>query len=142
MAFLVLRRDILAEVKRIVFRTPDETGVWLVGEIQDRCYVVRYVIGPGERAVHRRTFYQCDKAYAEHQISDLLKREPHLRLLGELHTHPAGNADLSSRDLATIRNVLREVPWFIAGTIQRRPFRISPALFTRCGRIRLTCVLR
>jgi hypothetical protein len=70
MGFLVLLRDILVEVKRIFFRTTNETGVWLVGEIQGRCYIVRRLIVLGERAVHSREFYKCEKEYAEDQFNE------------------------------------------------------------------------
>jgi hypothetical protein len=142
MASLVLPRDILAEIKRIVFRTVNETGVRLVGEVRGRRYVVRYIIGPGERAIHRSKYYACDNEYAETRFSQLLNREPHLRFLGELHVHPDGNSDFSSRDLATIRKVRRQLPLFIAGTIRRRPFAIAPIVFNRNSSMRLTCVLR
>ena len=142
MASLVLPQRIFGEIKQTVFQTRNETGVRLFGEIRGYRYVVRHIIGPGEGAVHRNNRYQCDNDYAEKRFNELLKREPHLKFLGELHVHPDGEARLSSTDLATIRGVLRELPFFIAGTILRRPFAIYPVLFSPGKRIALTCVLR
>lgn len=142
MACLVLPRDIVAEIKRVVFRTTNETGVRLVGEFEACRYVVRYIIGPGDRAVQRPNYYQCDNEYAEKQFANLLRREPQLRFLGELHVHPQGEAELSTRDMATIRKVLRSLPFFIAGTIVRRPFTILPVLCNRNTIMSLSCVLR
>lgn len=142
MACLVLPRGIVAEIKRVVFRTTNETGVRLVGEIEDCRYVVRYIIGPGGRAIQKPNYYECDNEYAERQFAYLLQREPHLRFLGELHVHPQGEAELSWKDLATVRKVLRSLPFFIAGTIVRRPFAILPVLFSRNTIVSLSCVLR
>jgi integrative and conjugative element protein (TIGR02256 family) len=142
MACLVLPRGIVAEIKRVVFQTTNETGVRLVGEVEGRRYVVRHVIGPGGRAIQRPNYYQCDNEYAEDQFGKLLGREAHLRFLGELHVHPQGESELSRKDLATVRKVLRSLPFFIAGTILRRPFTILPVLFSRNTIMSLSCVLR
>ncbi len=142
MACLVLPRAILAEMRRIVFRTTHETGVRLVGEAAGQRYMVRHLIGPGPRAVRRSDRYECDNRYAEDRYNELLKGEPRLEFLGELHVHPPDDARLSRQDLATVRKVLRDLPFFIAGTIRRRPFALSPVLFGRRVRRRLRCVLR
>jgi integrative and conjugative element protein (TIGR02256 family) len=142
MACLVLPRDILAEIKRISFRTANETGVRLIGEARGGSHVVRHIIGPGRRAVHRSDFYECDNQYAEDRFNELWKREPGLQFLGEIHVHPNGEPELSVKDLATVRKVLTKLPFFIAGTIQRQPFRITPVLFNRGSKMRLHCVLR
>jgi hypothetical protein len=142
MAFLVLPRDILAEIRRVAFRTSSETGVRLFGEVAGDAYLVRHIIGPGPRAVERTAYYECDNDYAEAQFASLLKSEPQLRFLGELHVHPARQPGLSSKDLGTIHKVLKELPFFVAGTIRRQPFGIAAFLFMRRTRKSLTCVLR
>jgi proteasome lid subunit RPN8/RPN11 len=141
-ASLVVQRGTVAEIKQIVYRTTNETGVRLVGTVKGGRYLVRHIIPPGERAVHRPTAYECDNDYAEEQFNRMLARDPDLKFLGELHVHPDGVPNLSRKDLATVRRVLRELPFFIAGTITRRPFAMWPVLFNRQGRVALNCVLR
>lgn len=114
----------------------------LVGDVRGQCYFVHHIIGPGERAVHRNDRYQCDNDYAERLFNEWLKGEPDLKFLGELHAHPGGMPELSLLDMATIRRVLKELPFFIAGTIERRPFAMHPVLFSPNKRVPLNCVLR
>lgn len=135
-------RDTVAKIRRVVFATTGETGVRLVGYVRGRHYVVRHVIGPGPRVIRRANFYECDNHYSERVFASLLDREPGLLFLGELHVHTDGEMRLSAKDRATVRNVLAELPFFIAGTIRRRPFGIAPVLFRRGEQAELACVLR
>jgi proteasome lid subunit RPN8/RPN11 len=131
MADLILPVLILAEIRDIVYATDTETGVRLIGVGQGGRYLVRYVIGPGPAAVAKPYAYECDNDYAEDRFNALLKDEPELRFLGELHAHPDGFPQLSGRDRKTITEVLKEYPEFVAGIMQRNPLRIYPYRFTK-----------
>jgi proteasome lid subunit RPN8/RPN11 len=128
---LVLPVAVLAEIRDIVYATDTETGVRLIGLAEGGRYLVRYVIGPGPAAVERRYAYECDNGYAEVRFNALLKDEPGLKFLGELHVHPDGFPHLSGQDRKTINKVLREYPEFIVGVMQRNPLRLYPYRFTK-----------
>jgi proteasome lid subunit RPN8/RPN11 len=121
----------LNEIKDIVYRTDVETGVRLIGIVEDARYIVLHVIGPGQKAKQEIYEYECDNDHAERQFARLLEGNPNLKFLGELHVHPGGFPTLSGTDLCTVRKILEEYPFFIAGVIERHPFSIRPILFTK-----------
>jgi integrative and conjugative element protein (TIGR02256 family) len=139
MPSLILPRQALREIRDIVYRTDVETGVRLVGTVEGENFLVLHVIGPGRRALQQACSYEPDNGYAEEVFNELLRENPDLRWLGELHVHPRGFPRLSSTDRETIREVLLgeddalhpEV--FVAGVIQRvkGTVRIRPLLFTK-----------
>ena len=128
---LELSPQILSEIKGIVYRTDVETGVRLIGTVKGTGYIVMHVIGPGRKAKQETYAYECDNDYAEREFSRLLKGNPDLKFLGELHVHPSGFPRLSGTDLRTVRQVLKDYPFFIAGVIERHPFSMRPILFTK-----------
>jgi len=139
MRSLVLPPKALRRIREIVYRTDVETGVRLVGTLKDGNFLVLHVIGPGRSALEQDLAYEPDNDYAEEVFNELLREDPSLRWLGELHVHPSGFPRLSSTDLATIREVLLgeddalHPKEFIAGVMQRveGTVTIHPRLFTR-----------
>ena len=136
---LVLSDGIAAEITRVAYATKLETGVRLMGIRQGDRYRVRHVIKPGPNAVERSATYQCDNDYAEKEFNRLLKDDPTLCWLGELHVHPRGYPMLSSTDRRTVREVMLGTDdclhpdEFICGVMQRvlGSLAIHPVLFTR-----------
>lgn len=131
MSELILPVAVLKEIRDIVYATDTETGVRLIGLAKGGRYLVRHVIGPGPAAVEKHYAYACDNDYAEERLNQILKGDPNLGFLGELHVHPDGHPDLSGHDLSTIARVLDEYPEFIAGVMQRNPLRLYPYRFTK-----------
>ncbi len=140
-----MRRLVFAEgvrdaINEIVYAVDGvETGVRLVGIRQEDCFVIRHVIGPGEKARLDVCNYQCDNAYAETVFTELLDKDPTLEWLGELHVHPPGCPWLSRLDRKTIREVVLGTDdalhpeEFIAGVMLRvdGAFVVDPFVFTK-----------
>jgi hypothetical protein len=138
---LVLPKPIYREILSVVQSCGVETGVRLLGNSCGSDYLVKHVIGPGPKASHRFATYECDNTYAEKEYARLLDADPDLKFLGELHVHPTGFLRFSSTDMETIREVLKDYPVFIAGIMQRNPFRIYPVLFPEQKEMEVVCEL-
>ena len=129
MSRLIIPPNLLREIQNIVEATDTETGVRLLGIKKEQDYLIKHIIGPGKNAEQEMYSYECDNDYAEEVFNNLLQEDMELKFLGELHSHPTGFARLSEHDRGTIREVLKEYPEFIAGVMQRNPFRMYPILF-------------
>jgi len=129
MSRFVISEDLFKRIKDIVDATNTETGVRLFGTKKEEDYIIKHIIGPGKNAETEICSYECDNDYAEEIFNKLLSEDPSLKFLGELHVHPTGFPFLSGHDRGTIREVLKEYPEFIAGVMQRNPFRMCPILF-------------
>ena len=139
---LVFSGGIFERVNEIVHAVDVETGVRIFGDIGEGRYVVRHVVGPGENALQAPCDYSCDNDHAEREYTRLLKTDPALRWLGELHVHPSGFPHLSRTDRQTARDVICSTQdvihpaEFIVGVIQRTPgpdFEVFPVVFSKAN---------
>ncbi|MFY9558766.1 MAG: hypothetical protein WAQ52_00895 [Terriglobales bacterium] len=139
---LVLSDGIFERINEIVHAVDVETGVRIFGDIGKDGYVVRHVVGPGKDALQEPCDYSCDNDYAEKEYNRLLKVDPALQWLGELHVHPSGFPYLSRTDRRTARDVLCSTEGvihpaeFIVGVIQRTAgpdFEVFPVLFSKAN---------
>ena len=139
---LVFSGGICERINEIVYAVDTETGVRIFGDIAEGRYVVRHVVGPGENALQQPFDYSCDNDHAEREYSRLLKDDPTLQWLGELHVHPSGLPNLSRTDVKTARDVICSTEdvihpaEFIVGVIQRTPgpdFEVFPVLFSKAN---------
>ena len=137
---LVLSEGIFERINEIVHQVDVETGVRIFGDVGKDQYVVRHVVGPGENALQEPYDYSCDNDHAEKEYTRLLKADPALQWLGELHVHPSGFPHLSRRDRQTAREVICSTEdvihptEFIVGVIQRTPgpdFEVFPVVFSK-----------
>lgn len=131
MSKLVIPPDLLQQIQNIVAATDTETGVRLFGAKKEQDYLIKHIIGPGKNAEQEMYSYECDNEYAEEMFNKLLQEDVNIKFIGELHVHPSGYPHLSGPDRETIRKVLnlKEYNEFIAGVMQRNPFRMYPILF-------------
>jgi len=137
---LVFTGGIFERVNEIVHAVDVETGVRIFGDIREDQYVVRHVVGPGANALQQPYNYCCDNDHAEREYNRLLKTDPALQWLGELHVHPSGYPYLSRTDRRTAREVICSTEdvfhpvEFIVGVIQRTPgpdFEVFPVVFSK-----------
>lgn len=131
MSRLIIPHNLFKQIQGIVEATDTETGVRLLGTKEEQDYLIKHIIGPGRNAEQEMYSYECDNDHAEEVFNKLLQEDPNLKFLGELHVHPSGFLHLSGQDRETIRKVLKEYPEFIAGVMQRNPFRMYPILFSQ-----------
>lgn len=139
---LVFSDGVVRRINEIVHQVDVETGVRIFGDIGADQYVVRHVVAPGKDALHEPYEYSCDNDYAEREYNRLLRDDPALQWLGELHVHPSGYPRLSRTDRRTAcavicgtDDVLHPVE-FIVGVIQRTPgpdFEVFPVLFSKAN---------
>lgn len=101
-----VRDDIRDELRR--HRRWLETGGPLVGYIVDRDFVVVRAAGV-ETATRRRRSFQPDSAAVDRILADEYRRsDGRLRYVGSWHSHPAGIATPSSRDVKTAQRIAGE----------------------------------
>src|SRR6266849_6754120 len=139
---LVFSRGIFERINELVHQVDVETGVRIFGDIGEDGYLVRHVVGPGENALQAPCDYSCDNDHAQREYTRLLKDDPTLRWLGELHVHPSGLPNLSRTDRQTARDVIcspEDVIHpadFIVGVIQRTEgpdFEVFPVVFSKAN---------
>lgn len=85
---------------------PKETGGILLGywSHDPVAPVVTHAVGPGPRAVHRRSSFIPDYDYHEAQVADVyLRSSGTLTYLGDWHTHPGHPGYLSVKDKEVLR---------------------------------------
>ena len=136
---LIFSPALFKEVTNIVNETDVETGVRLIGVASDAAYTVLHLIGPGKNSRHERYAYECDNEYAEERFNALLRENPELKFLGELHVHPSAFPRLSATDRRTIQEVLKEFPEFIAGVMLRNRLRLHPVHFPSGDPMEVVC---
>lgn len=89
---------------------PCETGGLLLGYRSGPGeVVVSNVLGPGPRARHGKAFFIPDHEYHELEVARLYELSGRLHIyLGDWHSHPEGQAQLSRRDVKTLRKIATE----------------------------------
>src|SRR5258708_3268568 len=87
--------DVRNKIREIVYACDVETGVTLFGKKVGEVFSIMHVCGPGPVATHEIAHYSGDDGYASLVYENLLKVDPELKHLGELHTHPFGMRRLS-----------------------------------------------
>src|SRR2546428_13396453 len=126
--------DIQKKIHEIVYEFGDvETGVTLFGKKDGKTFQVLHVCGPGLIATHEPCHYSGDNDYASFVYENLLKTDPELKHLGELHTHPFRMRHLSKGDRKTVEEVLTTYEEFIAGVMLRSDggIEVYPIFFSR-----------
>ena len=110
---------------------PLETGGVLVGYGGPRDgYLVTAVVGPGPDAVHERHRFVPDAAFHTREVARLYRESGRTEVyLGDWHSHPDGEAYLSSTDRRTLRAVAQSEE-------ARSPCPIMVVLGGRTGAVR------
>jgi hypothetical protein len=133
---LIIPPDIEKQIGEVVYDSVfaefKETGVTLFGQKEGENFLVKGIAGPGPDATHEPLHYSGNNDYSTMVFEDLLKGNPNLKYLGELHLHPFGMRRLSHGDLETVKEVLAQYPEFIAG-VMLRSWRIKfyPVYFSK-----------
>jgi len=99
---------------------PLETGGVLAGYITDENedIVITDIVGPGPKAVHRRTSYSPDYKYHREEVGKIYDRsQGTTSFLGDWHTHPGSGLYLSERDKKALRNIANYPKNFINSPI-------------------------
>jgi integrative and conjugative element protein (TIGR02256 family) len=89
---------------------PLETGGLLMGysEPASARTVIRESVGPGPRAVHRRTRFLPDHRYHEREVARIYADSGRIiSYLGDWHSHPRGTLALSVTDRRTLGRIAR-----------------------------------
>ena len=88
---------------------PKETGGVLLGyRGSKKDFVITGVIGPGEKAIHRKTSFEPDHEFHLQEISRIYRESECLETyLGDWHTHPNSFPYLSCQDKATFRSIAK-----------------------------------
>jgi integrative and conjugative element protein (TIGR02256 family) len=90
---------------------PKETGGVLVGYWSNHDVVITDIIGPGPKAEHRRYSFAPDTKWQEHEIARIYEQSGRIHTyLGDWHSHPYGNQQLSVKDLITLFRVAVHKP--------------------------------
>ena len=86
---------------------PLETGGVLIGYTGGAADVVIVsVIGPGPQARHTERMFLPDQEHQTEEIARLYRASRGVNTyLGDWHTHPHSDADLSSRDKKTLKHI-------------------------------------
>jgi integrative and conjugative element protein (TIGR02256 family) len=97
-------RAMLIQTERVA---PLETGGVLVGYCVGRFdVVVVQSMGPGPKAIHETTWFVPDADFHEAVIADAYSTSGRRHVyLGDWHSHPNGNAQLSSRDRRLLKTI-------------------------------------
>jgi len=88
---------------------PQETGGILMGYYDmNEDVVVTNVIGPGPRAVHSPTTFKPDYAWQRGEVARVYEEQNRfVTYLGDWHSHPGAQADLSDRDRETLGRIAK-----------------------------------
>lgn len=103
-----LEHGCLLEMQTFVTRKlPQESGGVLMGYWGNPSeIVISKIIGPGPKAKHSRYSFTPDSEWQEHQISEVYNQSNRIiTYLGDWHSHPAGEGELSSRDYRTLKRI-------------------------------------
>ncbi|WP_081618401.1 Mov34/MPN/PAD-1 family protein [Thioalkalivibrio sp. ALE31] len=113
---------------------PLETGGSLLGYAVGDDFVVMDIVGPGPGATHQRYRFSPDADFQQEAINvRFFATQGRETYLGDWHTHPDGQAQMSWLDRRTLSRIARKTPdmrWeplmlLLAG----RPYGWSPAAF-------------
>ena len=127
------------QVQSLVMSTELETGVSLFGERDGDTLTVVGIAGPGPNATHETYHYSGDEDYKNEVYQSLLKENPKIEYIGELHAHPFGMSWLSRADVRTVKSLLKEFPYFIAGVMLRNPFEMFCWYFPGKQKVEVVC---
>lgn len=99
-------RAMLIETERVA---PLETGGVLVGYCVGRFdVIVVQSIGPGPKAIHATTRFVPDADFHEAAIADAYSISGRRHVyLGDWHSHPNGNTELSARDRRLLKTIAK-----------------------------------
>jgi hypothetical protein len=89
-------------MQSLVMDTGLETGVSLFGERDGDKFTVAGIAGPGPKATHETYHYSGDEDHKDEVYQSLLRENPKIEYIGELHAHPFGMSWLSRGDIRTI----------------------------------------
>ncbi len=131
---LIIPTEVARRIFEVVYQTGLETGVTLFGERAGEDFTVKHIAGPGPEATHEELHYSGNEDYATMVFNELLKDDPNLKHIGELHVHPFMMKRLSQGDRDTVKELLKEYEEFIAGVILRNhlwDFKVYPVYFSR-----------
>lgn len=107
---VALPKSLFASIKGEADRVfPLETGGILIGcWTSEHSASIEQHIGPGPRAIHKRSSFAPDYDYHEAEVARLYEQSlGRLTYLGDWHTHPRGGSYLSPRDRATLRRIAK-----------------------------------
>jgi len=131
---LIIPTEVARRIFEVVYQTGLETGVTLFGERAGEDFTVKHIAGPGPEATHEELHYSGNEDYATMVFNELLKDDPNLQHIGELHVHPFMMKRLSQGDRETVKELLKDYDEFIAGVILRNrfwDFKIYAVYFSR-----------
>ncbi len=131
---LIIPTEVARRIFEVVYQTGLETGVTLFGEKAGEDFTVKHIAGPGPDATHEELHYSGNEDYATMVFNELLKDDPNLVHVGELHVHPFMMKRLSQGDRETVKELLKDYDEFIAGVILRNhlwDFKVYPVYFSR-----------
>ena len=131
-----------AEIECLVMETDLETGVSLFGTKDGDEFTVAGIAGPGRKATHQEYHYSGDEDHKTDVYNLLLKENPNVEYIGELHAHPFGMCWLSIGDIETVKGLLEDFPYFIAGVMLRDPFEIFCWYFPGKEKMEVSCELQ
>lgn len=90
---------------------PKETGGILMGYRAKSSVVITDLIGPGPKATHRRHSFAPDARWQENEIGRIYEQSGRVyTYLGDWHSHPYGDQQLSIKDLITLFRVAAHKP--------------------------------
>lgn len=87
---------------------PLESGGVLLGYWADEFQevVITHATGPGSNAVHRRHSFVPDHEFQEAEVARIYQESGRISgYLGDWHSHPLGDVNLSRRDRRTLRRI-------------------------------------
>lgn len=134
--------DLLEQARTLA---PLETGGVLMGWRRGGDRIVMGTIGPGPKALHGRHMFLPDHAWQVARINETFAASGgNLDYLGDWHTHPESEAELSGLDRRTLQKLGRKVAnslmliaapvggWHANAWIQPRGRLFQPAQAERC----------
>lgn len=106
---LWLSVNVLAAIEATAeVKYPLETGGILVGYRSGASQIIENAIGPGPNAVHERYSFHSDHEWQCAQLDKLfLQSKGRQVYLGEWHTHPDGDCQMSTVDRRTLARICR-----------------------------------
>lgn len=107
MALWIAELDVMAMQREAQAFAPKETGGVLVGyRARNTEMVVTAVVGPGPNATHELERFIPDTTYQQDEISRLYADSGRMvEYLGDWHSHPGHNTQLSPQDVRTLRSI-------------------------------------
>lgn len=136
---LILECGIYEQLCSLAVTFEGEFAVTLFGEVRGDDHVIAHIAPPGEEAINGLSHCSNDAEFEAQFFERLLKDDPGITWLGDLHAHPPGCPWLSRTDRHTIRRLLLDndadvlhPTTYVAGVILRagNDIAIYPSHFT------------